>query len=252
MSTKKRRKIDYSKYASTIQRAYRRYARGLVNYQDLELERFTAGSKIFRHVVAQDRVYRFIPQQLSHYFMTSGLFQNPYTNQPFNDIELSRLTRQICQQQPSFACNFSSQRDRSMIRRCALEQCNLEHNIQMHQDRVEELLNRVYSISASLAISMMPSMMQTCLSLWEPIVKSLFEELYVLYRLSPCSSSSLVSEFSSTMIWLASETTFTATFRKFLNKLSRCIVDTHNSFYNVGQGEMPNILFQENILQDTE
>lgn len=84
---------DETKAARRLQHWYRTYIRHLkfVNDTDfVSLEEFEEGECLFK-LLEHRQIYRFRPDQLIQFILSSGQFLNPYTRTPLSENSLTRL-----------------------------------------------------------------------------------------------------------------------------------------------------------------
>jgi hypothetical protein len=243
--------VHVEQCAIKIQRFYRQYVKGVMNKEDLNLQAFTGPT--FRHVVNMGQVYRFVPKQLSDYFLISGVFRNPYTCQEFNPVELKRLTTMIRQKEPEFEWDFTKDEHLRAIQRRALERTNLQNNIELHETLARDIMNQIYAVNASFAVHMRPAMLDVYLTTWNPGIVEMYENVFVLFRLDRRVSDALVNEFCAKMQLMAEETQFSTTFRTFAAIISTNMSTMYEYFKTLAPDQMPEgMLPFENLFYDEE
>jgi len=83
--------LKKEKAAKIIQRFWRHVKSKFANHQDLFM--CTLEPPCFFHHSNNDKIYRFIPDQLLKQFEISGKFENPYTRELFSNQSLDRISK---------------------------------------------------------------------------------------------------------------------------------------------------------------
>lgn len=122
--------------AIKIQKWWRKVYQVFVNPTDfVTLEPIT--KRFFKLIEAENMIFRFDPVSLGKYFLENGLFHNPYTRRPLNEVELRRLDKSIHEYDPTFTSLYTYHQD---IARCRAEQREHEQTCELlHQESLRVL-----------------------------------------------------------------------------------------------------------------
>ncbi len=216
-----------------LQRFFRRYVQPLVNREDLDLEHFAPTAPPFRHVADATHVYRFVPQQLVAAMLRSGNFENPYTRQPLNRVELLRLTHAMRRHDATFPWNLARLTDRELIKRNAMEEQNTRENVALQEHLIRVITQPLFAIPASCAQIMLPHQYESMVATWRTSLLELVEPIFVLERLDSVQCHTVVMDLLQRILRLAGEPGFSDTFRLFLVHFGHSVELIHDGIVSL-------------------